>query len=42
MPKFDEQGNVKDRKTVIGDTKTTCSVRDIPVTDIVLETLKQW
>ena len=42
VPKFDEQGNVKDRKTVIGDTKTTCSVRDIPVTDIVLETLKQW
>ena len=42
VPKFDEQGNVKDRKTVVGDTKTTCSVRDIPVTDIVLETLKQW
>ena len=40
--KFDEQGNVKDRTTVIGDTKTACSVRDIPVTDIVLETLKQW
>lgn len=29
--KFDEQGNVKDRTTVIGDTKTACSVRDIPV-----------
>ena len=40
--KFDEQGNVKDRTTVIGDTITACSVRDIPVTDIVLETLKQW
>ena len=40
--KFDEQGNVKDRTTVIGDTKTVCSVRDIPVTDIALETLKQW
>ena len=40
--KFDEQGNVKDRTTVIGDTKTACSVRDISVTDIVLETLKQW
>ena len=22
--------------------KTACSVRDIPVTDMVLETLKQW
>ncbi len=42
VPKFDEQGNIKDRVTVIGDTKTTCSVRDIPVTDIVIETLKQW
>ena len=42
VPKFDEQGNIKDRITVIGDTKTTCSVRDIPVTDIVIETLKQW
>lgn len=42
VPKFDEQGNIKDRITVIGDTKTACSVRDIPVTDIVLETLKQW
>lgn len=40
--KFDEQGNVKDRTTVIGDTKTACSVREIPIADIVLETLKQW
>ena len=42
VPKFDEQGNIKDRITVIGDTKTACSVREVPVTDIVLETLKQW
>ena len=42
VPNFDEQGNIKDRITVIGDTKTTCSVRDIPVTDIVIGTLKQW
>ena len=42
VPKFDEQGNIKDRITVIGDTKTTCSVREIPVADIVIETLKQW
>lgn len=40
--KFDEQGNAKDRTTVIGNTKTACSVRNIPITDIVLETLKQW
>ena len=42
VPKFDEQGNIKDRITVIGDTKTTCSVREIPVADIVIETLRQW
>lgn len=42
VPKFDEQGNIKDRITVIGDTKTTCSIREIPVTDIVIKTLIQW
>ena len=42
VPKFDEEGNIKNRVTVIGDTKTTCSVREIPVTDIVIETLKNW
>ena len=42
VPKFDEQGTIKDRITVIRHTKTTCSVRDIPVTDTVIETLKQW
>ena len=42
VPKFDEDGNIKSRVTVIGDTKTTCSVREIPVTDIVIETLKNW
>ena len=42
IPKFDEQGNIKDRVTVVGDTKTACSVREIPVTDIVIETLKEW
>ena len=42
VPKFDEQGNIKDRITVIGDAKTTCSVMEIPVTDIVIETLKNW
>ena len=42
VPKFDEQGNIKDRITVIGDTKTSCSVREIPVADIVIKTLRQW
>ena len=26
----------------MGDTKTTCSVREIPITDIVVQTLKEW
>jgi integrase len=42
VPKFDNVGNVIDRITVVGDTKTTCSVREIPITDIVVDTLKEW
>ena len=42
IPKFDSEGNVINRVTVVGDTKTTCSVREIPVADIVIETLKEW
>ena len=42
VPKFDENGNIISRITVVGDTKTTCSVREIPVADIVIETLKEW
>ena len=42
VPKFDSEGNVINRVTVVGDTKTTCSVREIPVADIVIETLKEW
>ncbi len=37
IPKFDNEGNVINRVTVVGDTKTTCSVREIPVADIVIE-----
>ena len=40
--KFDESGNVQERITVVGDTKTACSVREIPATDIVLNELKDW
>ena len=42
VPKFDSDGKVISRVTVVGDTKTTCSVREIPVADIVIETLKEW
>ena len=42
IPKFDNEGNVLSRVTVVGDTKTTCSVREIPITDIVVNTLLAW
>ena len=41
-PKFDSEGKVTSRVTIVGDTKTTCSVREIPIADIVVETLKTW
>ena len=39
IPKFDSENNILSRVTVVGDTKTTCSVREIPITDIVVDTL---
>ena len=42
IPKFDSEGRILNRVTVVGDTKTTCSVREIPIADIVMETLKTW
>lgn len=42
IPKFDSEGRILNRVTVVGDTKTTCSVREIPIADIVVETLKTW
>ena len=42
IPKFDNEGNILSRVTVVGDTKTTCSVREIPITDIVVDTLQTW
>ena len=42
VPLFDEKGNVISRKTVIGNTKTACSVREIPIPDILVEALKDW
>lgn len=39
IPKFDNDGKAISRATVIADTKTACSVREIPIADIVVETL---
>lgn len=42
VPKFDSEGKVLTRITVVSSTKTLCSVREIPLTDIVVETLLVW
>lgn len=42
IPKFDNDGKVTSRVTVIADTKTACSVREIPIADIVVEALQCW
>mgnify|MGYP001853194851 CR=1 FL=1 len=40
VPTFDKKGKVISRKTVIGQTKTNCSVREVPIPDILVEVLK--
>jgi integrase len=42
VPVFDDKGNVIKRITVIGDTKTACSVRDVPIPNTLVEVLKEW
>ena len=42
VPKFDSEGNIISRITVVGSTKTLCSVREIPIADIVVEALLAW
>ncbi len=42
VPIFDKKGNVLYRKTVIGNTKTMCSVREVPIPDILIDVLNDW
>ena len=42
IPTFDDKGKVLSRKTVIGDTKTACSVRTVPIPDLLVDALKDW
>ena len=42
VPVFDKKGKVLERKTVIGNTKTACSMRDVPIPDILCEVLQDW
>jgi integrase len=39
---FDAEGNVTDRKTVIGDTKTAASERENPMADVAVNALKEY
>lgn len=42
VPKFDENGKVISRQLVVGDTKTVCSKRVVPMPDILVEALKEY
>lgn len=42
VPIFNDQGEIVSRQTVIGNTKTACSVREVPIPDILVEALKDW
>lgn len=42
VPVFDKHGKTISRKTVISDTKTAASVREVPMPDILIDALKEW
>lgn len=39
---YDDEGKLKGRKTVVGDTKTICSMRKMKVSAVVMEVLSEW
>lgn len=40
--KFNDDGSIKEKKTIIGTTKTMCSIRTIPITNYVIDILSIW
>ena len=42
VPKFDEEGDVTERVTVVSDTKTACSERVVPLPDILIKALEDY
>jgi len=42
VTEFDDEGNIIGRYSEISDTKTTCSVRQIPISPFLLNVLKSW
>lgn len=41
-PKFDKDGHKIGSETVVSDTKTVCSVREVPIPDILIDILQEW
>lgn len=41
-PKFNDKGEVIDRRYIISDTKTVCSVREVPMPDILKTVLMEY
>ncbi len=41
VPKIDDEGKVIERVTVVSDTKTSCSVRTVPMPDILIKALEE-
>ena len=42
LPIFNASGKVIKRKSILSSTKTACSVREVPLPDILVEELKYW
>lgn len=42
VPKFNSDGKVTKRVTVISETKTACSKRSVPMPDILIDALKEY
>ena len=42
IPKFDKAGKVVARETVISDTKTAASVREVPMPNMLISALEDW
>jgi integrase len=42
LPKFNEEGEIVSRKTIISETKTACSIREVPIPDILVDALQDW
>ncbi len=42
VPKFDKEGNIISRKTVVGETKTVASIREVPLPEILIKAFIEY